>query len=363
MATQTLTRAVQCGFQGCGHVVRRPGDCGDRSCPRNAGSELARHASLADNTGLMAQAFNDPFGDSEQAAPAGRPAATGRLTTAERMSDLITDGYTDDDGDRRAVVDAAEMLEKRMRHVPTAALLDAAWADTPLGAALADGPAGPVSGVWSRSPWGSWTRHPAGSDPTGSAEPGSTFYDPVDSRDLQRLARQLRTDACHRMAQLWAVSPIDHPQTRRMQQIAGDAMRRDPKGFTVEPGLTGRDRVYGEFLSAQYRATQDWLAERDVEWVTLHRGESATDTGYRRRPLASWTTEEWVADFHATTSVGLSGSAGTDRVVTAEIPARDILALPVTGMGTMTEYEAVVLSRPRPDRSATVGLAAVGAHR
>ena len=354
MAHTTLQRAQVCGFQGCGHLVRRKGECGDRPCPRNAGQDLARHASLADHTSVLTAAFTDPMAD---AAPPSALASDGtRPVTAAEFSDAITAGYTDDDGDRRAVIDAAAALERRLRHVPTADLIDAAWADTDLAADLDGGPGDGTTGTWSRTGWGRWTHH-AGSRPAPPSDDAQTF-DPADPGDLRRMSRQLRHDAAHRLVQLWAVDPTGHPQTRAMQRIAADTISRGGRGFEPDPALTGRDKVYAETLKATYDATQEWLAERGIGWVTLHRGESATSAGYRRHPLASWTSEDWVADWHATNSTATSGRPGTERVVTADIPARDILSLPVTGMGTMTEYEAVVLTRPRPDRAATHGLAA-----
>ena len=336
-------------------MVRRRGDCGGRQCPRSTGAELGRHAGLGEAPGLLAQVFTDPL-TGPQLAARGAGGATGALTSPEEMSALLTAGYDDDDGDRRAVVDTAAALEAATRSIPTAALIDAAWADTPLAAALADGPGDGTSGFWSRTAWGEWTRHPGGSPEPDDTD--TTVFHPGDPQDLRALSRQVRRDAVHRLVQLWAVDPTGHPQTRAMQRIAADAMARDPRGFAPDPSLTGRDKVYAELLAAQYEQTQRWLADRGVEWVSLHRGESATESGYRRHPMASWTTEEWVADWHATGSLTAGGLPGTERVTTSDIPARDILSVPTTGMGTMTEYEVVVLSRPRPDRAAASGRAA-----
>ncbi|AXV10025.1 hypothetical protein DVS28_b0255 (plasmid) [Euzebya pacifica] len=336
--------------------MRRRGDCGGRQCPRSIGAELVRHAELGDDTGLLAQAFNDPFTPPNITAAPATGGTSGSLTSPEAMAAMITAGYDDDDGDRRAVVDTAATLEAAIRSIPTAALIDAAWADTPLAAALADGPGDGTSGFWTRTAWGEWTRHPGGS--AEPDDPGTVVFHPGDTKDLRALSRQVRRDAVHRLVQLWAVDPTGHPQTRAMQRIAADAMARDPRGFTPDPALTGRDKVYAELLAAQYDHTQRWLADRGIEWVTLHRGESATGRGYRRHPMASWTTEEWVADWHATGSLSSGGTPGSERVATADIPARDIMSVPTTGMGTMTEYEVVVLSRVRPDRAAVSGRAA-----
>ena len=143
--------------------MRRRGDCGGRQCPRSTGAELGRHAELGDDTGLLAQAFTDPFSPSVGAAAPPPATANGSLTSSEDMAAMITAGYDDDDGDRRAVVDTAATLEAATRSIPTAALIDAAWADTPLAATLADGPGDGTSGFWSRTAWGEWTRHPGGS--------------------------------------------------------------------------------------------------------------------------------------------------------------------------------------------------------
>jgi Fic family protein len=63
---------VTCGFMGCGHQVRRRGECGARSCPRNAGRRYLKDADAP---------FDDQHADADPLSDGG----TGRLDAVTCM--------------------------------------------------------------------------------------------------------------------------------------------------------------------------------------------------------------------------------------------------------------------------------------
>jgi len=103
--------------------------------------------------------------------------------------------------------------------------------------------------------------------------------------------------------------------------------------------------VMGEFLQAQYEATQEFLSNNNTVEVTLHRGltndysVSGNDEEWNigdeveleMRPLSSWST-----------SFDVSAGFGSN-VLTATFPAERIFSLPITGLGCLNEAEVVVL--------------------
>lgn len=118
------------------------------------------------------------------------------------------------------------------------------------------------------------------------------------------------------------------------------------------------------FLSATYSETQEYLAERGLTSMHLHRGmhfdalppwlaeadaqglthDGKVDGGVRvlLNPASSWAAGHETAD----------SFAGGHRVYVefeAEIPASDVLSSSVTGLGALTENEMVVLGFPRDD--------------
>ena len=102
---------------------------------------------------------------------------------------------------------------------------------------------------------------------------------------------------------------------------------------THYPGMREAFADLGEII---YRDTQDWLARQGKTHVTLYR---AGDLG-EDRLFTSWST----------TIGGVRHETGRS-VIDAVVPASAIFSLPVTGFGTRTEAEAVVLPRPKVTKS------------
>jgi hypothetical protein len=95
------------------------------------------------------------------------------------------------------------------------------------------------------------------------------------------------------------------------------------------------ERIIEVSLDAQYNATQSWFQEQGISEVTLYRGmETDTPAGTQEvnmRPLSSWSLNEATADAFGQT------------VLQATFPVERILSIPLTGIGCLNEYEAVVL--------------------
>lgn len=135
----------------------------------------------------------------------------------------------------------------------------------------------------------------------------------------------------------------------------------------ARPARTWRERRERAVLRAQYAATQQWLADRGITEVTVHRGmgwgEDATAAGAASRqapgwyepghdgshlvepalnPLSSVSTTMPVAE-----AFSLGANDADDRaVITTTIPAARIASTPRTGMGCLAEHELVVLPGP-----------------
>jgi len=123
--------------------------------------------------------------------------------------------------------------------------------------------------------------------------------------------------------------------------------------LTYDPSTKlGDDKVLQSFVKAQYEATQQYLAAKGIKEITLFRGMKTAPLASRyeddepnperteilMRPLSSWSTSADEANFFA----GGDGREGV--VIKARFKAKDIFALPLTGVGCMMEFEVVVNS-------------------
>lgn len=123
------------------------------------------------------------------------------------------------------------------------------------------------------------------------------------------------------------------------------------QSLTYEPSTNlGNDKVLQSFVKAQYQATQQYLAAKGIKEITLFRGMknapltspyedevNPEKTEILMRPLSSWSTSVNEANYFA-------GRDQTGVVIKARFKAKDIFALPLTGVGCLLEMEVVVNS-------------------
>jgi len=123
------------------------------------------------------------------------------------------------------------------------------------------------------------------------------------------------------------------------------------QSLTYEPSTgLGDDKVLQSFVKAQYQATQQYLAAKGIKEITLFRGMknapltspyedevNPEKTEILMRPLSSWSTSVDEANYFA-------GRDGSGVVIKARFKAKDIFALPLTGVGCLLEFEVVVNS-------------------
>ncbi|MCJ0875808.1 hypothetical protein [Streptomyces sp. AP-93] len=120
--------------------------------------------------------------------------------------------------------------------------------------------------------------------------------------------------------------------------------------------LYNKDALH-DFLRSQYDLTQETLAERGVtevlsyraltwaegaptpDWAGQEVGE-AVEAG--QRPLASWSADRSIV------AEWMDQRGGSGVVLVDRTPARDILALPLTGIGYLGQKEWVLLPGGRP---------------
>lgn len=114
----------------------------------------------------------------------------------------------------------------------------------------------------------------------------------------------------------------------------------------------GNDKVLQSFVRAQYAATQQYFAAKGIKEVTLFRGvtgeqfrseydeaDSQTEkVELLMRPLSAWSTSPEEANFFA----GDGYRDGT--LLKARFKVKDILSIPLTGVGCLMENEVVVKS-------------------
>jgi hypothetical protein len=143
----------------------------------------------------------------------------------------------------------------------------------------------------------------------------------------------------------WAVS------WSRDQYSSGTGQAKDNTTYDPSTRL-GNDKVLQSFVKAQYEATQQYLAAKGIKEITLFRGmktppltspyeddeQNSERTEILMRPLSSWSTSADEANFFA------GRELGDGVVIKARFKAKDIFALPLTGVGCLMEFEVVVNS-------------------
>jgi hypothetical protein len=346
----------------------------------------------------------------------GIAVTAGSTLNAEATMDALWDGYrTDYDapahtwGDTRATREMSARINTKMMDVPTADLMDAAYADA--GSVIPEpyhNNPNRVDGRWERAWNGQWIWHPdthtsltpepdvdaddLWDDPFADAEasmrwtadddldfawaaapaanpetaamfadldnqhshvdnPMSSHYDPRDPHERLLIIANLRRDAIARMANMWAVGPDHTVQTRQVQSLV--ARNTSPGGLSLAAPKDPEEAVLSRFAEASYEATQEWFSERGISHITVHRGEGRSDVPAGRaevvtRPLSSWTAESFTADRFAFDNSGwIDSNYATVKPLryTAKVPVRDVFSHAHTGFGTLSESEFVLLQR------------------
>lgn len=125
--------------------------------------------------------------------------------------------------------------------------------------------------------------------------------------------------------------------------------------------LAAEGPLMQKVLRVQYDNTQAEFASKGFTSVELHRGvngdlESAgmlveVDNGVsflKNRPLTSWSSDREVARIFAFgADEEYANNSDSGSILTAAIPASRILSIPRTGMGSLEEFEFVVLGSGR----------------
>jgi hypothetical protein len=181
--------------------------------------------------------------------------------------------------------------------------------------------------------------------------------DPVDpnSPEGQQMARAA---ACSDLVQQWAASSNDtNPTSIAMQDAAvkefgikdsvpwpTDAKTQD----AVDRRMSTSGQVYQDFLRSQYDSTQAQFKADGVKSLDLYRGMTTPidqmpveNNDYDHveissRPLSSWSV-------NSDTATTFAGAAGNGSLLSAQIPAENILSTPFTGNGCLDEGEMVVI--------------------
>jgi hypothetical protein len=139
----------------------------------------------------------------------------------------------------------------------------------------------------------------------------------------------------------------------------------------VATEVSTNGKVYGAFLSAQYDATQKFLSDNKISSVEIYRGFTAQGSNIERlpfgdnvdvttRPLSSWSTSENVASWFASpdnTPPEFADKTSVGAMFHSIVPASQILAFPITGIGCYGEDEVVLLGGTmKTDSSEWTGL-------
>ncbi|MEV4567830.1 zeta toxin family protein [Nonomuraea sp. NPDC049419] len=203
--------------------------------------------------------------------------------------------------------------------------------------------------------------------------------DELDSRNTPAAALRMDSPEAERLVRRIAVSELLHAWAHRnansnvrvlaIQEVVQEefgltrAMSWPMDGRTraaVDMELLYNRRTLRDFVRTQYDFTQEVLAARGIEEVIAYRGMAWSEGRHsvwdalrpgdmiemRHRPLASWSADRQVVMDWLDTLDG-RGVLLVDRK-----PARDILSLPVTGMGYFVQREFVALPG---DRLTTLG--------
>ncbi|MEV8534709.1 NUDIX domain-containing protein [Streptomyces sp. NPDC051211] len=194
-------------------------------------------------------------------------------------------------------------------------------------------------------------------------DPGNPRHAPdrVVRMDTPQADTLVRTIAVSELMGSWAYGSNNNVRVLALQEAAREEFgltgvlewRMDSKTrFGVDLELDYNRDALRDFLRTQYEMTQEVLAARGVTEVLSYRALSwpegagqpdwaGLDVGdtfeARQRPLASWSADRRiVADW-------LEQRGGSGVVLVDRTPARDILAIPMTGIGYFGQKEWVLL--------------------
>lgn len=213
---------------------------------------------------------------------------------------------------------------------------------------------------------------------------GPQTYDPEGYTSMRvlpvddpRVRAARRTQIVNAMVAQWANTSNDSSaESLAIQEIAAEHFGvTDGAEWDMEAASmrTGSDALRSEidrikanrgdamtaFVQAQYDATQRRYAAAGITKVDLYRGMGWAGSGPEQvpdwakvdgdanialRPLSSWTLDRDTADqFGRNTGQGGIYSRAANVIIGATVPVERILATPRTGVGSLSDWEVVVL--------------------
>ncbi|MFJ8627458.1 NUDIX domain-containing protein [Kitasatospora sp. NPDC093550] len=277
---------------------------------------------------------------------------------------LISDALLTDDGrithTPQAKTIAIQALAERMRS-PTAELVLAAFGlgvGTDMGHRLGDGSYVLVPHNEQYPSMGADIFH---IDELDRADPRHAS-DKVVGMDDPRAETLVRWIAVSELMGSWSYGSNNNVRALALQEAAKEEFgltkvlewRMDPKTRSaVDLELDYNRNALRDFLRSQYQLTQELLASRGITELVSYRalawqggserpdwfGLSVGDTfEARQRPLASWSSDRKIV------SDWLEQRGGGHAVILVDRkPAKDILSIPMTGMGYLGQKEWVTL--------------------
>ncbi|MDN5758424.1 MAG: hypothetical protein L0H59_07805 [Tomitella sp.] len=354
--TPTGDRCASCGqWAGSRHhcpTTDAFGPTGIRSEPDRAADTDRAEAALFTNLPLTADEYAQICRDYTTSSPESVLHELRESTVDATDMDPLSAGNAVDAWAPAAKRDAARHVVQQLQHVPPSALLPPGARELVESGTVASTVAGRLvyrdGDAWRYVADGA-TIHPA------------TPPAPVPD---EAVPDAVRRDAAADVAGRWAGSFTADPDAASHSL---QAAARTEFTHPDYPARTWRERRDRLVLRAQYAATQQWLSDRGISRVTVHRGmgwgEDSDAAGTASRHTPDW----YEPDCDGTTTVApplnplsststrmpvaeaftLGGNDADDRaVLTTSIPATRIASTPRTGMGCLAEHELIVLDGP-----------------
>jgi hypothetical protein len=176
--------------------------------------------------------------------------------------------------------------------------------------------------------------------------------------------KEAREESLSTIVGMWAGTSNDsNPQSLAIQDAAEKEFGlQDTKGWPTHDTIAFGEKnlvadhgaVYQDVLRSQYNDTQQMLKDQNVASITLYRGQTAfPESTHEQTPSGSYVTHQdtsimrpissWSASYD-TAAGSFAGAAETGGVImTAQVPASQILSTPRTGFGCLNEHEFTVL--------------------
>jgi hypothetical protein len=203
------------------------------------------------------------------------------------------------------------------------------------------------------------------------------------SQDVGKVTHRDRTEIASEMLQSWAQSSSSGAglsMSRAAEEIFGKRSSSYAKYDGEYDPLNVRQRLELEVskavVKAMYADTQETLSAAGITSMVVHRGYVAQSKDSsphpvrtrleqsadgivpvvgEQRPLSSWSTDIYLAadqfgENKQGTTTGLDRRVDAQIVATRIVAAKDIVALPTTGIGAARESEVVILTRERGSR-------------